>query len=742
MRELRPDAVLRIDGRFRRLRRRDPVGRIGFPDAADDTSFVCDTGAAQCSVGPPVPAVRICLKSADAKLDVFAGSLRQTIGAYARLAGLPRAPWLPAFALVKWRDQVTGPDDLFDDIHELRSRNIPIGWVILDNPWEQGAFTNDCFGSLRFDPTHFPDPASMIAAIHRRNVRFMLWISPELKLSGCPAQTLPNGWLVGDDQYYLRDLSNPAERADFVSRLRALAALGVDGFKGDRGDEVDLEKLELHAGPGVAFQNAYVRWYQQAAAAAIAPYRRNWAGLFRTSVPGSAAIVPGFVGDDAQQTWDGLQGAIRQAQTAGVGGDAMWGSDIGGYQGGDLTSELFVRWAQFAALTPIFEVGGAGENAQFWQFGNATVAAFREAASLHYELVPYLFTLVSQAAANGVPAVRPLGLTWPSARAAWAANNEFTLGNALLAAPVITPASGAKAATAVYLPLGTWIDLFTGARLTGHRTITRQSGPTDFPLYLRAGTALPFNFRSPEVWAAAWQTNDLERAGRQGWLVAPAPHATASAQSGRRGSSRPDRRRQDDRRAHRRRAPATADAAPARQGLPGDGRRATGRTRDDGRGHADEGRCVAQRRVGTARSGRQADARPEQPRSRRALGLRLTDAQPMRVSPTTATIAPTISPIKAPIRIDALRECADDFSDLAAVITLALSTFWENARSVCTPESWLSRFPWRCSDVSSCVTSTSLSSGWRFPCLIALSTAAIRALIDSSCVRVVRRTRL
>jgi alpha-glucosidase (family GH31 glycosyl hydrolase) len=512
----------------------DPDGRVGFPGAADDPSFACDLGVPPCSVGPPVAAVRLCVKAATLKLDVFAGSLKTTIGDFAKLVGRPKPPWLPEFGLMKWRDQIDGPAELFDDIHELRSRDIPIGWVILDNPWEQGASSNDCFGSLRFDPSRYPNPAAMIASIHRRNVRFMLWISPELKLDGCPPAPYPDGWLVGDDQYYVRDLSNPAERADFVARLRALAALGVDGFKGDRGDEVDLEKLRLHAGSGVAFQNLYVKWYQQAVAAAIAPYRRNWASLFRTSVPGSAAIVPGFVGSDSQHTWDGLQGAIRQVQTAGVVGDAMWGSDIGGYDGGpEVTSELFVRWSQFAALTPIFEVGGAGENAEFWNFGPAGVAAFRASATLHYELVPYLFALVREASQDGLPAVRPLALTWPSDNRAWAQDSEFTVGSALLSAPVISPANGATTSTAVYLPRGRWIDFFTGTRLSGRRTIDRQSGTTDFPLYLRVGTALPFNFRAPEVWASPWRPNDLERASRQGWLVAPSSGSSARAQSGR-----------------------------------------------------------------------------------------------------------------------------------------------------------------------------------------------------------------
>src|SRR5207237_7013287 len=51
------------------------------------------------------------------------------------------------------------------------------------------------------------------------------------------------------------------------------------------------------------------------------------------------------------------------------------------------------------------------------------------------------------------------------------------------------------------------------------------------PLYVRAGVALAANLRSPPVWADPWRVNDLIRAGRQGWLVAPATGTVATARS-------------------------------------------------------------------------------------------------------------------------------------------------------------------------------------------------------------------
>ncbi|HET7647959.1 MAG TPA: TIM-barrel domain-containing protein, partial [Gaiellaceae bacterium] len=503
------------------------VGRIAFPGALDDTSFACDLSTPSCSVGPPAPAVRICVKSGVARLELYRGTPLQVVSTYVRRAGRPQAPWLPHFALMKWRDRIEGPQELLDGIHQLRSRGLPVGWVILDNPWGAGA-DEGCFGSLRFDPLRYPDPAGLIAQVHRLGVRFMLWISPQLKNKGCPPPPgYPNGWLTGDDEYYIRDLTLPDARADFVRRLAALAALGVDGFKADRGDEVDLEQTRLAGGRGAVFQNVYPRLYAQAVADAMRAYRSHWASLFRSASPGSAAAVPGFVGEDTTHTWDGLYGAVRMGQTASLAGEAMWGSDIGGYLGGELTPLLFVRWAQFAATTPIFEVGGNGASATFWQLGDTAVEGFRAAATLHYELVPYLYELVREASVSGTPVLRPLGLDDPDDASAWRSDTEYTVGDALLAAPVVTAKAGP-----VYLPSGTWVDYWTGERVQGGRAVSRRRRTDELPLYVRAGSAFADNFRTPSLWSSPWRPDDLARAGRQGWVVAADRGATAVARSG------------------------------------------------------------------------------------------------------------------------------------------------------------------------------------------------------------------
>ncbi|MDT4936615.1 MAG: alpha-D-xyloside xylohydrolase, partial [Pseudonocardiales bacterium] len=330
------------------------VGRMAFPGATDDPN-ACSLEAPVCPVGPPANAVRFCFKTATATMTVARGSLEQLVIAHAKATGLPRAPWLPQLALIKWRDRIAAPAALFDDIKQLRARHIPIGWVLLDNPWEQGASHSACYGSLTFDTTAYPDPKAMIARIHAEGVRFMLWISPQInRTPPCPAPNYPDGWLSGDDQTFVWDLTLPAARDSYISHLKALVDLGVDGFKGDRGDEVNLEPDRLAGGPGTVFQNLYPLLYDRATEAGLeARHGKNFATMSRSVVPGSSSVLPGFVGPDAEQSYNGLEAEIRAGQTAGIAGAPVWGSDVGGYAGGGpLTAGVFVRWAQFEALAP------------------------------------------------------------------------------------------------------------------------------------------------------------------------------------------------------------------------------------------------------------------------------------------------------------------------------------------------------------------------------------------------------
>jgi alpha-glucosidase (family GH31 glycosyl hydrolase) len=500
------------------------IASMAFPGATLADS--CAGGPeSQCPLAAHLSVAQICTKSASLSYDVLAGTLEQIVSAYTAEVGRPPVPPASQFALIKWRDIVSGPAELYEDVDQLHALKIPIGWVLLDNPWESGL----CYGRMTFDTQRFPDPGGMIASLHARGVEFMLWISPLVRRQFCPPPPqYSQSALFGTGNAATIDLTDPATLSTFEQSVRSLIALGVDGFKADRGDEIDLEPLQLAGGPGLTLHNEYPLLYARAVAAAIqaAGKTASFATLFRAGAPGSAATVPGFWGGDQQGSFPGLAAAIRDGLSAGVAGYPVWGSDTGGFDSAALTPDVFVRWAQFSAVSPVFEVGGTGGNATFWNFGPETVAAFREAAVLHYELFPYLYSLAEAAHTGGLPIMRPLALEYPSDGQAWQHDLEVLVGRNLLAAPVTTPGSEAQ----VYLPAGSWLDLATGELRHGGGLPYVRPAPLDqLPLYLRKGAVIPFAARTPLLWRREWPVDALSLPGRGGWLYAPGEGAARAA---------------------------------------------------------------------------------------------------------------------------------------------------------------------------------------------------------------------
>lgn len=507
--------------------RTSAIAALGFPGST--SSSACPGGATpRCSLADGLSVVQLCAKLPALSYDLFVGTPGAIVSAYTATIGRPQLPPTSQFELIKWRDVVSGPSQLFEDVDKLHALRVPIGWVLLDNPWE----SNLCYGTMTFDAVRFPDPAGMIRRIHARGVRFMLWVSPLVREQYCPPPSqYPQSVLYGTGGNAVTiDLSDAATRSTFEASLRTLIGYGVDGFKADRADEIDLEPERLAGGSGVTLHNLYPLLYAQAIAHAIRDtgHRGNFATIVQAAAPGSAATLPGFWAGDQSGTFSGLQQAIHDGLSAGVAGYPTWGSDTGGY-GATVSAEVFVRWAQFSAVSPIFEVGGTGENGTFWNYGTPTVDAFRDAAVLHYELYPYLYELARAAHATGVPILRSLAFEYPNDPAAWTQDLEVLVGHDLLAAPVTSAAPAGAHGTVhapVYLPAGSWVDLATGTVDLGAASFMRTTPLSELPLFLRAGAAIPFAARAPLIWQKAWPTNALELPGRGGWLYAPAPGRT------------------------------------------------------------------------------------------------------------------------------------------------------------------------------------------------------------------------
>ena len=197
---------------------------------------------------------------------------------------------------------------------------------------------------------------------------------------------------------------------------------------------------------------------------------------------------------DVPATWDGLKAQVPLGLQAGLSGFPFWGSDAGGFitSGGELLPpdpELYLRWLQFASLTPVFRAHGMGPR-EPWIYGEEWLGRTRSAIGLRSVLLPYVYSTAYQVWSEGLPMMRPLFFLDPADPRLTKEDTSFMFGDWLLVAPVTQPLAAA-ATKRVYLPKGSWYSLITMARYEGGQEIDFPLSLDTYPVFAREGVIIP-----------------------------------------------------------------------------------------------------------------------------------------------------------------------------------------------------------------------------------------------------------
>jgi len=202
---------------------------------------------------------------------------------------------------------------------------------------------------------------------------------------------------------------------------------------------------------------------------------------------------PGFFTGDTYSEWRVL--AYEVAYTA-RGGNVLVpyiSNDIGGFHGAKIPFDLYARWIEFGAFSPILRMHSAhanpleGNTRMPWVYGLKGVALMRKYFTLRTQLIPYIYTYSWQAHERSLPLLRPLYLQWPDLDQAYRHFHEYYFGDEMLVAPVLA-AGGART---VYLPPGRWMDFFGGKRYQGGATFTAHYAVDQTPVFVREGAIVP-----------------------------------------------------------------------------------------------------------------------------------------------------------------------------------------------------------------------------------------------------------
>jgi len=493
------------------------------PEAAyyPQASFLSSRGYGFLLDRPELSRFRLASDRPDAwQLDVSARRLdyvvapagaARAIGALTAITG--RQPVPPAWALRPALDRAAGLNQkpapyaatVRSDLREIRRHHLSLG-----------SYRLEAWGVLPRSTDR-----SLIAAIHRQGMRAMVYFrafvakdgagteTPELfryavahrlvahRADGSPA-TFGNSF--GGTAAML-DFTNPATLRWWAGRVRGALDLGADGFMQDFGEEV-LPDAIFHDGThGLAMHNRYPVVFARATRRVLDAYRRahpRRSFFFFTRAgysgsPGSAAYENANFPGDETTDWtrsSGIASQVPDMLNRAVGGAYGFTTDIGGYfdiHSPPTTKELFLRWAELAALTPFFRVHGsllAGTHVP-WSYDAQTLRAYRTLAALHERAIPLILHLWREADRTGIPPTRPLWLAAPGDARAARQDQEWMLGRDVLVAPVVVRGARRRA---VYLPAGCWRREGRGPRLAGRRTVTVPAPLTSLPWFERCGT--------------------------------------------------------------------------------------------------------------------------------------------------------------------------------------------------------------------------------------------------------------
>jgi alpha-glucosidase len=211
----------------------------------------------------------------------------------------------------------------------------------------------------------------------------------------------------------------------------------------------------------------------------------------RAGCPGIQRYAQTWSGDNTT-SWRSLKWNLRTGLQMSLSGMGNTGHDIGGFAGPVPDAELLIRWTQAGVLHPRFIMNSWKPDGVYtspWLHPEAT-ATIRDAIRLRARLIPYLYSLMHEYTALGVPPLQPLFMRFEDDPHAFADGDALMLGPFLLGCPVTGP--GLRAVEA-YLPEGpgNWFDVWSEEALPAGRIATLAAPLDRLPLAASAGAILP-----------------------------------------------------------------------------------------------------------------------------------------------------------------------------------------------------------------------------------------------------------
>ncbi len=455
------------------------------------------------------------------------------VAGYRALTG--KAPMFGKWVFGFWqcRERYKSQDELLGVVEKYRALRVPLDNIVQD--WQYWGTDNNYWNSTEFGNPAFPKPRVMVEKVHGLNAHLMISVWPSFGEKTAIHQELKQAKLLykfknwpPDGGVRVYDAFDPKARDVYWRYMnKNLFSLGIDAWWLDASEpeqfdrEGALDSAQTALGSFKRMRNAFplqhtkgVYEHQRAASADKRVFI-----LTRSAFTGQQRYGAAVWSGDIHGSWDVLRKQIAGGLNFSLAGIPYWTTDIGGFFTGKTYplgvadpafQELYVRWFQFGAFSPLFRSHGTDTPREIYQFGAKGDWAYDAQAkfvALRYRLLPYIYSQAWRVTAQGYTLMRGLAMDFAHDPKVYDIDNEYMFGQNLLVNPVTTAQYTQKNADAtqkgtadfstvksqaLYLPRSaSWYDFWTGERTPGGQTVTRPTPIDLMPLYVRAGAILP-----------------------------------------------------------------------------------------------------------------------------------------------------------------------------------------------------------------------------------------------------------
>lgn len=396
-------------------------------------------------------------------------------------------------------------------------------------------------------------PQQMVDYVHQNNAHLMITLWPDFgpwtkqykeldKLGALyPFDTWPRNRGVK-----VYDVFNPKARDIYWKYLTSLYRMGMDAWWTDSTEpdhfEVDGDSDYMtHDGSWRSVKNAFPLVHNRG----IYDHQRAMKGNTKRSLQMTRSASFGIQhygtfswSGDIVSNWKDMTNQVPSGLNFVICGIPMWNTDLGGFFGWDFgndpktpyAQELMVRWMQWGTFMPLMRNHCSSPMvSEIWHYGEPGDWAYdiqKRFIELRYRLLPYIYSQAGATVQQSDVMMRPLVMDFAHDKVAINRADEYMFGRSLLVKPITQPlyswfegrksewiypeVQKAAAPVEIYLPAGTtWWDFWTNESQEGGKTVRRVAPLDILPVYVKAGSILPFGPKVSYTNEKAWDNLEL-----------------------------------------------------------------------------------------------------------------------------------------------------------------------------------------------------------------------------------------